>query len=290
MARRRFWRLLQDEGVEERIKEGGLYVVVIGGALALLFTWLTLQGLPYADVIANAKREYIQRVALVVYYLSWVGGTRFDLETQKSVYLLDPNRGRSRAPALAVVASIFVAFAVLLFVRDDDRKLVIALAAFISVNVLSWRFFVRNIVGPIIAASRATYLKAGDFIGIERLKLMERYIAGDWQWRRFAVMSAMVLLASVVIGLDGLRAGVAQVVNRLYQAVPAEKIDPLLAPCVLALLILIAEIWIWIMRLRTRHALRLLDDLSRHYQLAPQPQPEPQSAPPPAQLSAAPAS
>lgn len=271
MTERRRWNWRRDleDGVEERVSEGGVYILIVGTALALLFTWLTLQNLPYAEAIANARREYILRIALVMYYLSWVAGTKFDLTTQKSVYLLDPNRAQSRIPSITVVGSILVAFAILLWVKDEDPKFVLALSVLVAVNVVSWRFFLRDIVNPIITATREIYRGERDYFGLERLRVIEGYIGGDWQWRRFAVMAGMMLIASVLVAFSPLRTSLADLLNRLYPSLPAEKVSPLLTAAFLAIFVLVAEGWIWIMRIRTRLSLQLLAVLDSRYRLLP---------------------
>jgi hypothetical protein len=60
-------------------------------------------------------------------------------------------------------------------------------------------------------------------------------------------------------------------VNHVYPAVSPEKLAPLVPAAYLALFVAVAEGWIWLMRIRTRLSLHLLDDLGERYSLAPVP-------------------
>ena len=42
-----------------------LAITVIGSLLALLFTWLQLKDVPFADAVQHAKPELVQRFTLV---------------------------------------------------------------------------------------------------------------------------------------------------------------------------------------------------------------------------------
>jgi hypothetical protein len=84
-------------------------------------------------------------------------------------------------------------------------------------------------------------------------------------------MAAMMVLASLLISFGQLSFAAARAVNHVYPAIPPEKIAPLVPAVYLSLFVAVAEGWIWLMRIRTRLSLHLLDDLGERYSLAPVP-------------------
>jgi hypothetical protein len=96
-----------------------------------------------------------------------------------------------------------------------------------------------------IRQSYVKYGKAGEYIDMERVRVVELYVDGRWQWWRFAVGGALVL------GLDAL--------------VFFADLPPAYAQGAIFFFVMFVEAWIWIMRARTKLALSVLNDLSERY-------------------------
>ena len=80
-----------------------LAITIIGGVLALVFTWLQIRDIPFPVIFQSTKPEFIQRFTLVLYYLCWIAGSRFDVSIQEAVYVNDPRFGRYGVETIAII-------------------------------------------------------------------------------------------------------------------------------------------------------------------------------------------
>lgn len=159
------------------------WIVLSGNALALsigvriLIDVLTGVGAPEPGLI--------RAVALVLYLFSWILGTNFDATVQRRVYSTS-NAPKGTRSSFHVVAGLIAIGAVLVVTTKSDENCAIALTTLYILNVIAWIRFVST-VNPIISGSATTYRD----LHPERLALLHtlaRYLTGNWQLYRFAVM------------------------------------------------------------------------------------------------------
>jgi hypothetical protein len=230
-----------------KIIEYSLPVIVGGLEIRELIHQEGIERLPeaVAHAIANPDLSTVLwKTALVIYFFSWVLGADSDTEMQADVYLAAPHGGRLAKKDAGVILGIAVGFAVLCIVSDSYRGFALALTVFWAGNVAAWRYMVRALKAA-IRQSYVKYGKAGEYIDMERVRVVERYVDGRWQWWRFAVGGALVL------GLDAL--------------VFFADLPPAYAQGAIFFFVMFVEAWIWIMRARTKLALSVLNDLSERY-------------------------
>jgi uncharacterized membrane protein len=183
------------------------------------------------------------KAALVLYFFSWVFGAESDTEMQADVYLAAPHEGRLTKQDIGVMLGIAIGFAVLCVVSDNYRGFALALTGFWLFNVIAWRYMVRALKTPI----HQSYVKYGQdkqYVEMEKLRVVERYVAGRWQWWRFAA-GAILAAAMDALSFFDLGQGFAQ--GSIF------------------FFVVFVESWMWIMRAKTKVALRALDDLSERY-------------------------
>ncbi|MGH7770162.1 MAG: hypothetical protein ACREQP_22145, partial [Candidatus Binatia bacterium] len=181
--------------------------------------------------------------ALVIYFFSWVFGANSDTEMQSEVYLAAPHEGRMTKEDVGVMLGIVAGFVVLCIAGNNHRWFALALTGFWTINVLAWRYMVGALKTP-IRQSYVKYGRAKQYVEMEKLRAVEHYATGRWQWWRFAagalLAAAMNVFAFVEVG-------------------------PGYAEASIFFFVIFVEAWIWIMRQKTKLALRVLDDLTDHY-------------------------
>jgi hypothetical protein len=241
-------------------------ISVIGTLLVIFFGWVQLREIPLPSL--NAEPTYIRRIIFAFYYACWVAGTTIDANIQKEVYRLDPLRGRIPKEATAAVIGLFAVAAVLLWASDSDERTSLALAPFLLVNIIAWQVLVHR-VRPIIARTEQAYREAARFDRLEQLGVVARYITGWWQWARFALMGIIVAAANVLSFNDVARLKTSQALHDLVPRYGVQEISTLLPVGALALFVVVAETWIWILRMRNAIGLRTIQELSERYRLSP---------------------
>lgn len=197
-----------------------------------------------AEVVTNADiATVLWRVSLVLYFLSWVLGAESDIDAQEEVYLVAPRGGTLSEQDIGVGIGIAVVFGVLCWVSDNYRAFALALTGFWVVNIVTWRYLMRLLATP-IRESRALYEREGRYIELERLRVAENYIAGNWQRWRFAIGA---LLAIVMNGLAWFDLSHGYAAASIFVFVTS------------------VEAWMWLMRLRRKLALEALEEFGERY-------------------------
>ena len=208
--------------------------------MVLAFGWLQLGREDVGRALSGSSPEVLLRVSLALYYLAWVAGTTNDTNEQEQAYTTAPSRRAVTTNTIAAALSLGGAFGALCLV-DSARAFAVVLAGFLVLNVAWWQILSRRLVRGVIASSAKRLEAENDFIGLIMLENMTRYIAGEWQWWRFAAGSVMV----------------AAILAVAFFGIPAPLLRyPLLndqdrALGVMVLIYVVGfEAWIWVERLR----------------------------------------
>lgn len=204
--------------------------------------------LPHALVSAFTNADVARvlwRAALVIYFLSWVIGADSDIEFQQEAYLVAPrgDTGGLTNRDIAIAVGIAIGFGVLCYVRDSYRGFAIALAGFWLANIASWRYLVRMLEPP-IRESVAQCERENRYIELEKVRIVEHYILGEWQWWRFGI-GTLLAIAMNLLAWRGVSIGYA-------------------AGSIFAFVVIV-ESWMWLMRWRGKYGIQLLEDLNQRY-------------------------
>jgi hypothetical protein len=231
--------------------------------LPLLFAWLKLSHLSLSEIaqsISDASAsDFIWKSALILYFFAWGWGTLWDVNIQERVYLEAPDKGKMPFNAVAIAAGIFCVGAILVWV-DTFVAFVGALALFTIVDHFAWRYLIQ-FLRPMIQMSRTEYSNRNDLIGLEQLRLVEFQICGVWKWWRGA-MGALLIVAMMILALAvppelPIRIGQTEVSLRFVEAAS------------ILVWVLAMEAWHWYVRVVTRVAVDVLEDIRDKYQLVP---------------------
>lgn len=234
-----------------------ILIRLLAGILAIAFAWLKLSGFPLPRLDTNLAATVFLRIALVTYYFAWLFGTTFDTRDEETLLAAAPNRGRIPVAAIGICVVITVVFGVLCWV-DSYEKFAIALAAFWLLNILAWRYLVTKLTGPAIRTSYSTYKQEGAYFFVEKVRQLERYLEGRWQWYRFAAGLVGVIIVNLVV--------FSSLGDRVASGIALLSRDSF-ASLTILLFVLIFEAWVWYFRIKRRIGIQTIEYLEESYTL-----------------------
>jgi hypothetical protein len=245
------------------------FVWMAGVAFGLLLLGLQLQKISAGTVIRNLDRNLLVEIALTLLLNAWIWAQPIEFAMTRKVYIIDPRKGKVPI-GMVIVLPILVATGFALFLTyRNDIYLSWALAAYLVANVATWKV-ICSLSKEFQRSSADAYAAHRAFWRVEQVRYYaETYGRGRWQYIRFWVLFAIVLLFLAVAHSSGLRSSAASLVHSLVREVPPEQIAAIIPALTLVLFILVSEIWSWGMRLRTRHALGVIDELRKEYEILP---------------------
>ena len=219
------------------------------GILVVLFSWLELKSVPIGEIVGSVSGDLLTKIALSLYYLSWVAGLINDVDEQEKAYSKAPNQGRFPwTKGICGNGCHCRCFALLCVIRSAIWFSIV-LAAFLAVNVVGYRY-IRSLIMPVIANSRREYTENEDYNGVVKLKIVETYMTGSWQWWRFGYAAFGI---GIIMAMSFSR--LPQVLNSLYPGIPS---GTYVALSVLSYVITV-EGWMWAMRIWAKIARSTVD-------------------------------
>jgi hypothetical protein len=227
MRKPRRKKLDEWDGIEsvEQLAEIGHYTIWITSTiLVLLFAWIQLNSAPFIEAAKNVSPEFLVTTALVIYYACWLFGATFDLRAQKKVYVVDPNQNRFLKETIGIVFLFVLVSVVLVAASTDIHYFSLALALFVSMNFVGGRF-IRFRVRSAIESSRRKLTRAKNYFRAEELCLVEDFMFGLWQDRRFYLMLVFVGAIIAVSFSEQVRTGFANLLVFMGTPLPASTIN-----------------------------------------------------------------
>jgi hypothetical protein len=124
-------------------------------------------------------------------------GISFDIETQKQIYILDPNHGRLERNSIVAIIVYFLTAAILFAFSRSYVLFAIALTIFHFSGIAFWRILSHQMMPPIVDSTDSAVLRR-DHFALERLRLVREYMSGSWHVPRHAILSMIVLVFDFV--------------------------------------------------------------------------------------------
>ncbi len=242
-------------------------IKIIGGTLAAIFTWLQVKDFPFIPLLESAPPEALRRFVIAIYYFSWVFGSSFDVRIQQSVYVRDPSRGRLKTTGVVAVLVLAVTFAMLLSVSGNLREFVGMLNAFVLADLLTWQFLFIARTTPIIRASEAVYVQDKQFFDLERLRIVESYMVGNWHWYRFIVLGVILAIMDIVAFIDPIPIIVGNLIDSTLPSLTRGLSASLIPVLTIVLFVLVGEGWKWFLRVKVETTLEVFAGLKGKYRL-----------------------
>lgn len=235
------------------------WMSILASGLVLVFGWLKLKGVSIIPLTSDSFTTVLLRGSMILYFFSWVFGASWDAHDQGLVYLTAPNKGRIPVIAIFLMIIITLVFGILCWV-DSYVKFAAVLGIFWLVNLIAWQYMMRKLVGEVITKSSTILLQLGHHLELARLHIVRDYLSGSWQWWRFCIGAVLIICINVLANTN--------VPNDIKAATNVLSAEFVMVFSIF-LFVAVVELWIWVMRIKRRISLNLLDDLGETYKLEP---------------------
>jgi hypothetical protein len=260
--------------VEKLFGTARTFLTIVGSIFALIFTYLQIKNISIVGAIQAFDPEMLTRLALIIYYNSWIIASNLETKMAQSVYIADPNRGRIPLSMFLILPILLALGGLLFFIQANEKYLSLAIAAFLIVDVSLW-INVSGLAQSMAARSASMYIEQGMYVGLERLRCYSReYIRGRWQIYRYVAMACFLTIILITCHFDTARSQLAKTLHLSLSDVSTQKFWVLIPGALFFSYICMAEGWVWTMRLKTKRELSVLDKLRPRYTLKPNVQAE----------------
>jgi hypothetical protein len=255
--------------VEKLFGTARAFLGIVGSLFGLIFTYVQIKNISIVGPIQAFDPEIFTRLALIIYYNSWIIASNLEFKMAQSVYTADPNRGRIPISIYLILPVLLIVGALLFFIQSNEKYLSIAIVLFLIADVTLW-VNVSRLARPMAERSAILYIQEGMYAGLERLRFYSKdYIRGPWQIYRYTTMACISIIILVVCHVDTARSYGARWLHFLLPDVDVQKLSALVPGILILGYIGMAEGWVWTMRLKTKRNLELLEELRTRYTLKP---------------------
>ncbi len=223
-------------------------IKTLAAILVFVYGWLKLGSLPIGAIVGGISDDVLVKIALCIYFLSWVAGTMNDTDEQETAYAKAPNQGRFPWQGVAVCIIVAAVFGILCCV-DSAKWFGFWLAVFLALNIGGY-CYLRSVIEPVMTQSKDEYNKDHNTLSILKLEIVQTYLIGNWQWYRFTYGFAVIGLIITMCYSQ-----LPDVLNAKYPAIPPQSYIALSV----FFYVITFEGWIWIMRIWSKQAQRTVD-------------------------------
>jgi hypothetical protein len=241
--------------VREMADLGRRVIGFVGLILGGTFTIAKLRGMPVIRVSSEDWSRFFVQAALVIYFWSWIFGSRSDLNAQESVTraMLVP---RKRVYSLLLwCVTLVVVFAALWRIHTF-AMFSLALIIFLAIDWVLGRYYYRHLLRIQFDASRKQFLAKNDLLSALEVDIVDDFMNGRWiYWRQgFGFAWVCLFLIADITGLT----------QPLARFTGVFSPDSLLALTIL-ILVLVIEMWIWAFRMKRQGQRLLLAHLHQRF-------------------------
>lgn len=234
----------------------------VAAAIAATFTWLAVRDAPLDKVTEAFDENSITKIALVFYFIGWVRGATADIEIERKVYV----RGLAEI-GLKAIGGILLFVAVYFALNYFHDRIVLfqaILLGFVATNYATWRLILFE-ARDMARSSEQTYIELNDNICLEKLHIVNAYMGGRWQTRRFitlAISAGLQLAIALLLTETDVARSVA---GFSLNGAPAPRLLPHVPGLLFLAHVLLSEGWMFSMRGRAFAELDLIDGLNKRY-------------------------
>jgi len=239
-------------------KRTRLFITFFASALGLYFGFLQLSGIEIDPFKNDEFADILMKINLLIYYLGWLNGTLMDLKDEEAIFILPPNKGKFTASAIGTLIILAILFFLLCSFRSN-YVFVLILDGFLIANVISWKYLI-NFISNSVKENKEFYSNENKNYKSIYLNLMiDVYLKGNWQWWRFGIGAFILIIINVLVFTQ-----LAQIISIRFNMHSAELVKAI----GFLIFITVTEGWIWIMRLKRRTQIELIDTLDENYYIS----------------------
>jgi hypothetical protein len=227
-------------------------ITISASILSIFFAWLQFDEISLQPIMSSEISNLLFKVALSLYYFSWIFGTIGDMESEEETFRLHPKVNELSIGAIGVIAVIVILFATLCFTSTFE-SFIIALSLLLAFNIFSWRYLIW-FLKPIFKKNKQAYILPIEF---EYHYVLEEYILGKWQIYRFIYGGILICVLNLLIFTD--------LLNNTSRLLKSNS--QFIVSIALLFYVITFEAWVWIKRIIRIYTFHVLEELDRKYQI-----------------------
>jgi hypothetical protein len=241
-------------------------VVWISTFLAVSFTALQIGAISPASLIQPSTSDLMWRGALVVYLWCWRFGCIFDTDIQELAYVSLPGKGQWRLRSYGIVALLVAVAVLLLWTQGNFRYFATALTVFVIVDHVGWRHIIHQ-MNPEARRSMKIFRKEEDYFAVEKLNAVRAQIQGNWKWWRLIAGGLIVIFVDAFAFIDPFRTLIVTSVQSIKPGISSDEAAQFSFSIFVVAFVVVMEVWHYVLRLKTKISINLIDQLSEKYVL-----------------------
>jgi hypothetical protein len=215
----------------------------------------------------SISKTILIKIAMGLYYFSWIFAAKFDLSIQESVYRIDPNKGALPRSFLWLTPLFLVGAVFLLWAADHETYLAIFLSLFFAIDCVLW-FYVQRWSLPIAVETKEHYsLNPDRYFYVEKINVVEHLMCGRYQIYRHIVLFIVIVAFDAISFSAEYRAYTSMFISR-FVGIDQQSIFERLPGLALFFYVCVCEGSMWFMRAKARLSLHIIASLQTKYRLS----------------------
>jgi len=233
------------------IKLGIVIPPLFYGYLKLHSTDIT----PFTNEYTSAT---ILRISFIIYYLSWVYGTLFDMNIYDISLISSKKEEGITLKDYGVGLIIIIVFSLLLY-SPTNIYVASILSLFWLVDWLSYHYLLKYQINPLLIESEKEYKKMDNLWSLLRLESTKNYISGTWKKIRYYTGS-VILIILIIFSFENI---ISNSINSIFHIISGNFIFSL----IFLIFVLSMESWMWLIRLKTKLTMNMISKNEETYLL-----------------------
>jgi hypothetical protein len=238
--------------VKATFKIARMIIKAISIILLFFFAYLEFGNIPIDSIITKLDFELIYQIGIALYFLSWIFGTTFDLNTQEEVYVtkMKPKYQNIRMIIGFSVLGIFFAF-ICAFLNSNYFSLFVLL--FWIINYVSLIYLHKVESTSYLSISKKYYQEQKNKVRLYQVEKIDNYLNyNGWQKNRFYIGLVLLILLNVFVFTNAYDF----ISDKIWNISKELFVSLWFLVCVLFI-----EAWVWYKRIYLKSAIMTIKDL-----------------------------
>ena len=224
----------------------------------LFYGYLKLHSIDITPFTNDYMSSTILRISFIIYYLSWVYGSLFDMIIYDLSLISSKEEKGITIKDYAVALIIIIVFSLLLY-SNNNLYIAITLSLFWIVDWLAHHYLLKYQINPLLRESEIEYKKMNNLWNFLRLESTKNYIAGRWKITRYYV-GIPILVILLTFSFENI---FSTNLNNYFHILSNDFIFSL----IFFIFVLSMESWIWFIRLNTKLTMNIISKNEDNYLL-----------------------
>ena len=243
----------------ETSQRGKLLIKFIILIPPLFYGYLKLHLVDITPFTNDYFSSTILKFSFIIYYLSWVYGTLFDMNLY-DISLISSLKNKGVTLKDYAISLVFIMIFSSILCSKTNFYVAISLSLFWLTDWLAYQYLLKYQLNPLLRESENEYKKMNTLWSFLRLESIRNYLFGTWRTKRYLVGIPILLLLISFSFENFLSTSITNYFNLLSTS--------FIFSLIFLFYILTIESWMWISRLNTKTSIKLISENENKYILS----------------------